>query len=238
MVLFLGLLYILGLTTTVINFSLLKHWWQAALASLVVCVSLVIMHPYCASIGIAQLQNLLHDRALITNCALFQIVESFFMIVLSNKFIVKSLNSQKLRWAGISLLPSLALIAGNAVILIILFQMISGKSFSLIASVAATCIFIVLMAGRTIVHMSIRSFDSKIKGKIFILFLQILLAMFLPLLATGIEIITIPVHYDLLFIIIVTGGMTLVALTGFIVHYFISSKKGNRLCRFLIRVCT
>jgi hypothetical protein len=238
MVLFLGLLYILGLTATLLNFSLLKHWWQAALASLVVCALLLIMYPYCASIGIVKLQNLLHDRGVINNCALFQIVESFFMLILSNRFIQKSLNNQKLRWAVSSLLPSLALIAGNAVILIILFQMINGKPFPLIATIAAVCIVTILMAGRALVQMSIRNFDSKIKGKIFILFLQILLAMFLPLLVTGIEIIAIPIHYDLLFTMIVIGGMTIVALVGFFVHHFISSEKGNRICRFLIRVCT
>ncbi len=238
MVLFLGLIYILGLTATVINFSLLKHWWQAALACLVVSAPLIIFYPYCASIGIVLPQQFLHDRGVITNFALFLILESFFMLVLSNSFVVKSLNCQKLQWTISSLLPSLALVVGNEAILMILFQIINGKSFLLIASIFTVIIFTILMTARALVMISIKSFDSKIKGKIFILFLQILLAMFLPLLAAGIESIQIPVHFDLQFTIIITSGMVLISLTGFFIHHFISSEKGNRLCRFLIRVCT
>jgi hypothetical protein len=238
MVLFLGLLYILGLTNTVINFSLLKHWWQAALVSLGISAFILIIYPYCTSFGIVQLQNFMHDRVVIANCALTLIVESFFMLVLSSKFIIKSLNGQKVQWAFSSLFPSLGLITGNAIILIIIFQIISGKPFPLIALVTAAIIFALLTIGSVLVRVTISSFDSKVKGKIFIHFLQILLAMFLPVLAAGIEIPVIPVHYDLMFTIIIASGMAIIVLTGFIIHYFIFPEKGNRLCRFLIRVCT
>lgn len=241
MILFLILLYILGLATTIINLSLLKRWWSAVAIALAVSVPVVIAHPFCAAIGGPQLQTFLHDPVVITNCALVQIIESFIMLVLSCRYIVTTYSSdRKLNWSSIGLAPSLALIAGNMVILTLLFGVITGKSFILIAILVAACIFAVLIIGKLLFPVFVRSFDAKVKGKILISFLQILLAMFLPLLAAGIETIPYPIHSDIVFTLIITSGMASIASIGYIINRYLLplEKKGNKLCRFLIKVCT
>lgn len=239
MMLFLVLLYMLGLATTIINLSLLKRLWNAAAVALAVSVLVVAVYPLCAVIGGPQLQTFLHNQVVITDCALLQIVESFVMLVLGCRVIVITYSGdRKLRWSSIGLAPSLALLAGNTVVLILLFGAITGKSFFLIATLTSAAIFAVLMTGRLMLAVFVKSFDAKVKGKILICFIQILLAMFLPLLAAGIEVIPYPIHNDLAFTIIVMSGMAAIASIGFIVHRFIPLEKGNRLCRFLIKVCS
>ena len=240
MILFLLLIYILGLATTVINLSLLKRWWIAVVVAGVVSAIAIASYPFCETIGGVQLRTFLHDQGAIADCALVQIIESFIMLVLTCRVIEFTYSGvPKLRWSNIGLAPSLALLAGNTIVVIILFQTITGKSFLLIAALAALGIFTVLIAGRLLLSLVVRSFDTKIKAKILFCFLQILLAMNLPLLARGIEIMPYPIHYDLVFTGIVASAMTVIALAGFIVHHYVPLlKRGNRLCRFLIKVCT
>lgn len=184
--LFLGILFLFGGLHTVNNISLLsKRRYQLAYCALI-SMAVFMFFPFAAKVNIQAINRALSDFKMLSVVCTFQVFESMALMLIS-LFLIRNHYDGQTRGAVqyLALLPSGVFLAGLLLIQMYLFHRIVGASFSLVAFGFAIVIFIVLGLSTLALNKLERIWEWKMESKITLSFLQIILAMFLPLIIVG-----------------------------------------------------
>ena len=113
----------------------------------------------------------------------------------------------------ISIFPSAGFLIGLVVIQIFLFNFMDGRAFRIIAGSYSAIIFFSVCLGMLFVRRIFRRVIFRLEALLVLLFFQLILSMFLPMIIEGIEVPE--THFKVeLFSIAVTGGCAFVLISG------------------------
>lgn len=187
--LFLVILFLFGGLHTVNNISLInKRRYQLVYCAFISAV-IFILFPVLAKINIQTAARALSDFNVLSMVCTFQVFESMAAMLISLLLIKNHYNGQNhMGIHYLALLPSGVFLAGLFFIQMYLFHGIEGIPFFWIALGFAIGLFVILSLSTAVLNRLERVWEWKVESKIILAFLQILLAMFLPLIIVGMNI--------------------------------------------------
>ncbi|MCC6758590.1 MAG: hypothetical protein IT395_03065 [Candidatus Omnitrophica bacterium] len=187
--LFLGILFLFGGLHTVNNISLINKRRYQLICCAFISAAAFILFPILTKINIQAVDRGLSDFNVLSMVCTFQVFESMAAMLISLLLIKNHYNGQnRMRIHYLALLPSGVFLAGLSLIQMYLFHGIEGIHFVWIALGFAGSLFVILGLSVAVLNKLERVWEWKIESKIILAFLQILLAMFLPLIIVGMNI--------------------------------------------------
>ncbi|PIF00178.1 MAG: hypothetical protein CR994_06850 [Maribacter sp.] len=196
---------------------------------------LVVLLPGLVSIGFFNFsigQNnqtldwLLSQDNLISGIAIlltFEAIVIIFLTILQ----IKSYYGLKFPflWKWISLVPPVQLIIALVFLQTYLFLEVSGYSFALLALLFSLCSGLVLWGLAFGIQKIIEKWESRAELKSLVALFQLLMAMFLPLIARGQKVGFTQITIDYLAILFLMALVVTISAIG----YFVYKRKNNRL---------
>lgn len=187
--LFICLLCFLGTLLTLVKFSLLERKrFTPALAlctAIIVCLSI----PWALRINMQGLTRFLNHLDVLNNLCALLVIESIALLLVTAHLMKQHLDHRVFSLAkGIALLPSSACITGLFVAMVFLFNQITGRSYSLIGFALGIGGFVGLCLGALLIRFCIKTWAARLEILLVLSFVQLVLAMFLPLLARGLAV--------------------------------------------------
>lgn len=154
-----------------------------------ISVVVFIFFPVSIKVNLQAAARALSDFNVLSMVCTFQVFESMAAMLISLLLIKNHYNGQnRMRIHYLALLPSGVFLSGLFLIQMYLFHGIEGIPFFWIALGFAVGLFVILGLSATVLNRFERVWEWKIESKIILAFLQILLAMFLPLIIVGMNI--------------------------------------------------
>ncbi|MBD3319687.1 MAG: hypothetical protein GF350_01170 [Chitinivibrionales bacterium] len=236
MLIFLCVIYFTGFCATTLGLSLYSKRLCTIIAAAVTASAILLSYPLCVKAGTRHIALLLNNYSLLTDICLLAIIESTVAIITGIKLIENHyLHDKKNPWLQLLLFPSLVLIILNTLALIYLFYSFSGVTYSHLAFLFAAGFFVVLIAASEFFRLLFRQWDFRIELKSLTALLQVVLAMFLPLLVARVGVKDKSLQVDVSSMFISCAVIGFVVLTGFIVKTFIPIERVPKPWRFLLR---
>ena len=208
------ILFTLGLLITVIKLSLavkLRNGMAVALAAAFLPLP---FFSLTVRINMADITALLGDYNVIsTLCTIFigEAVISMWLFINLMKF---DYLHEKAGWKRvISIFPGAGFLIGLVVIQIFLFNFMDGRAFWIIASSYSAIIFFSVCLGMFFVRWIFQRGIFRLEALLILLFFQLVLSMFLPMIIAGVEVPKTHFQVDL-FSIAMTGGCAFILISG------------------------
>lgn len=237
MLLFLLIIYSISFLATALGISLFTKRPGGIIGGFVASMAIFIAYPFCLGVSAQQISSMLGDYALLNDICLIAIIESTVTIFLGTKLIRSHYKKEKrTSWIQVWRFPSFVLFILNGLLLVRFFYTFSGIPYFRIAVIFALIFFLILMAVSEILRWSFRNWDFRIELKSLIAFLQIILAMFLPLLVAPVAVSSNALLIDLSATVIAALVVTGLAGTGFILAKHTPLDR-TPLWRFLLKHC-
>jgi len=189
---FITLLCLIGALLTLIRVSLCerKKGPPAMLAGLIV-LNLCSL-PWATRINMQGLTRFLNRLDVLNNLCTVLVIESILMLLLLAYLMKQHAERKSASVLGVaSLAPSPACLAGIFVLMVYLFNSISGHSYWLIGGLYNLGLLVALGGGSVLLRRVLSAWSARLEVMLILSFVQLVLAMFLPLVARG---LTVPAH--------------------------------------------
>jgi len=208
------LLFTLGLVITIIKLSLAAKLRNGMAVALAAAFLPLPFFPLTVRINMADITALLGDYGVLsTLCTIFigEAIISMWLFVNLMKFDYLRENAG---WKRIlSIFPATGFLIGLVVIQVFLFNFMEGRTFWIIAGSYSAIVFFSVCLGMLFVRWIFRRGIFRLEALLVLLFFQLVLSMFLPMIIAGIEAPETHFQADL-FSITVTAGCAFVLMSG------------------------
>ncbi len=189
---FITLLCLIGVLLTLIRISLCERKAGAP----AVLVTLVVLNlgslPWATRINMQGLTRFLNRLDVLHNLCTILVIESILMLLALAHLMKQHAEHRSLSVAGSAVLaPSPACLAGVFVLMVFLFNSISGHSYWLIGGLYSLGLLVILGGASILVRRMFAAWSTRLEVMLILSFVQLILAMFLPLVAQG---LTVPAH--------------------------------------------
>jgi len=186
----LSILFIMGFLHTACNISLLSEIRQRVIYSFIIFLAIFALFSWSKMLNIQQVDLFLADFSTLSNTCTFQVVEGLMMMFVSLLLIRSHYQTlSHSRWQKIAqymaLAPSGIFLVGLFLVQTYAFNVIEETAFYKIALGVTISGFLILLALSFVISSLVKTWESRVEIKIILSFLQILLAMFLPIIVTG-----------------------------------------------------
>lgn len=221
MIIFLVVYIVFSFVATVLKFSMIEKKRY-----LLIAVGLL----FVFSIGTYQLaihQNnqtfleVMQNRQIVSFASLLQIIESILMVLLAFSLIGGHFKKRTKVLANIfSILPSIVLLGGLFLLQVYAFLFIENISFEWIAILFSITIILLTLLSVLVVKWVLPSWEIRAELKILVAFLQILLAMFLPIIVNEIKVPYSNLTVDIPSILVLSSTVLFFVLVGLITYKY------------------
>jgi hypothetical protein len=180
----------MGFIHTACNISLLTEVRYKISYSFLISLGVFILFRWSTMLNIQDVDYFLEDFSTLSSTCVFQVSEGLMLMFVSLLLIRSHYQTLTSSWfqkvaSYIALAPSGIFLAGLFLVQTYAFNVIEDTPFYQIALGLAIVGFLILMIVSTAIASLIRSWESRMDIKIVLSFLQVLLAMFLPIIVTG-----------------------------------------------------
>ena len=192
MELFLYPLFGLSVLLTLIKLSLMERIRHAVIVSVATAALLPCLLPWAVRWNLNALHTALQNYTTLANLCVLLVFEAIALLLLVARLMRCHFHGEGQRWIqALALQPSWACLIGLYGLLIALVNHANGHSFTWIATVTALVTLIVLVVGQFLLRWLWSHWQQRLEVILGLSFLQLILGMFLPLLARG---LTPPAH--------------------------------------------
>ena len=189
MILFLLIFFLFSFLTTIFNLSMLEKKRQKLIAFALVFLFCWGTYPFAIHQTNQTFNQVIKNPQLISSVAVVQIIESILLVVLAFNRIGGRFKQQS-KWGLnlLTILPSMVFLGGLFFLQIAAFLTIGNTSFEAIATIFSLVILFLVLIFTTGIRQFIPSWEVRTELKIMLSFLQIIFAMFLPLIVNEIKV--------------------------------------------------
>jgi hypothetical protein len=182
---------------------------------------LIIFYPLLITISWKSVQTLVHDRAFVTGCCIYQILESVLFIMLSFPEVNHhNKNSKAWYYHLLYYLPSMIAVVGLLGMELLFLYIFQNKSYVLLISLMGISVVMLLTVSALLLRYILTSWETIMKIKTMLLIFQIIIAMFIPLMLSNTHVIStnlmINYHHSIICAVIIL----LSAGTGYLLYAF------------------
>lgn len=189
---FICLLCVLGSILTLIKISLLERKLLSISMACLTAVLCMISIPWATRINMQDLTRFLNDLNVLNDLCVLLVIESVVMLLIVAHLMRQHIDRKPVSLAKVViLLPSSACLTGIFLLLVFLFNIITGRSYLFIGFIDSVVVFGATGCGALIVRRFITGWYTRLEMMLVLSFIQLILAMFLPLVARG---LTVPIH--------------------------------------------
>lgn len=205
----------LGFLHTSVNFSLLRKKRYIAVFSSVLAVISFSFFPLAVRLNIQTVNRFMSSFNVLSFVCTYQIIESILFMLLAVLLIKDHYaGRQKPGSKFFSLLPSGIFLTGIFFLQTFLFNIPGKFQFYLIALILSLALFAILWLSALGIRRLFPGWKWRIELKIILSFLQVLLAMFLPLIITGMKMGHTQLQVDIKATVITLAAMLIIASAG------------------------
>ena len=218
---FLLIFFSVAFIYTVFNLSISSSKSVFWVAVLVPVIFSLVMYPICVSQSNKALENILSQSNIVSIAALIQIFEAIILVTLSILHIrgYYSLRPKRvLNW--IVVLPSFVFLTGLFFLQTHWFLYSEKLSFFLMSVIFSLGTGVILIVASFCIRKLIREWEIRAELKMLIVMLQILLAMFLPLIAKGVKVPFSNLEMDEISIVFTVAIISTLSVLGFLKYHF------------------
>src|SRR5690606_28260687 len=221
MILFLTIFIMLSFLSTALKFSLAENKKQLWLSFIIVFVFCCGIYPISIQQNIDTWKTILQNKEWVSSIAVLQIIESILTIMLS-VYLIKGHFSKKTKWGMtiFSFIPSIVLLGGLFLLQVFAFVYIEGVSFEWMALSFALIMCIMMIIAVFLSKFILAEWTIRAELKIMLSFVQILFAMFLPIIVNEIKVPFSNLHIDGFSIAIAFSTIFFFMLIGVGLHVF------------------
>lgn len=221
MILFLFIFILLSFLSTALKFSLAENKKQLWMAFLIIFLFGCGIYPISIQQNIDTWKTILQNKEWVSSIAVLQIIESILTIMLS-VYLIKGHFSKKTKWSVtiFSVIPSLVLLGGLFLLQIFAFVYIEGISFELMALAFAFSVALMMLVAVFLSKFILSEWAIRAELKIILSFVQILFAMFLPIIVNEIKVPFSNLHIDGFSIAIAFSTIFFFMFIGIGLHIF------------------
>ncbi len=225
MELFLAILFILGFFHTAINLSLFKRKRNIAWFGFIFAAIIFALFPLSIRLNIEVLIDFIGSFNTLSTICTYQIVESIAIMLLSILLIKDHYAGRQSPFVKLfSLMPSVVFLLGIFFIQVYILSRGWGLAFYQSALIYSAGIFIILWLSAVGIRKLFLDWEWRIELKIMISFLQIVLAMFLPLLLMGLRTQPLQLGINIKAMIVTFLSMALIISIGYIWQKYFEKK--------------
>lgn len=189
---FISLLCLIGALLTLAKIGLLERGYSVLVLTGVIGVLSVFSMTWATRINMQGLTRFLNRLDVLNNLCTLLVIESIFMLLALAHLMKQHLDHKAINWVRfLALVPSPACLAGVFVLMVLLFNTITGHSYLLTGCAYSLGVFVVLGSGSLLVRRLFTAWYTRLEIMFILSFVQLILAMFLPLVARG---LTVPIH--------------------------------------------
>lgn len=193
------LFLVIVLTTGIINmsirFSLYDNWRNCVLAIVTVVVVLGAVYPFAVRLNIQDVTTFMNNYNSLVNLCIVVIVEAISLLLCVSQLLITHFHHRSVTWSKtIVLFPSVTGMFGMFIGLVYILNCISGWQLGLLAFVSLVAVLVALLFFQLLFRLIASSWYFRLDFVLVLAFIQIIVAMFLPLVVSGIGAITTNVH--------------------------------------------
>jgi hypothetical protein len=209
---FICLLCAIGVLLTLTRISLLEHRGRVLLLAFVTAMASVITIPWATRVNTQELTRFLNRLEVLNDLCTLLVIESLLMLLGAARLMKRHVAREPIGAAtGILLLPSSGCLAGIFIVMVLLFNEITGRSYAAMGSLYGVGIGMLLAGGAVPIRRIIKAWDARLEVLLILSFVQLILAMFLPLVASGFTVPTQTMHNH---IVALLGSAALSAMSA------------------------
>ncbi|MBN1187973.1 MAG: hypothetical protein JXB49_37205 [Bacteroidales bacterium] len=226
MILFIIIFVSFAFLSTILKFSLIENRPLQIAGIVLVSGYCLVVYPLCIKQNNQHVFEILQNKNIIHAIAALQIFESILMIAISLQYIKGHFSkSIKPFIALLSVIPSFVFLGGLYLFQLFLFQKITGMSFVTIAVLYAFITGLIVLFFMFVTKVIIKQWEVRVELKILIHFMQILLAMFLPLIVNEVKVPFSNLVTDTSSILIILSIILVFGLLGILEYKYLRKRK-------------
>jgi hypothetical protein len=230
MQLFLAILFILGFFHTAINLSLFSRKRNVTAFVATLSALIFVLFPLSIRLNIEALIGFLGSFHTLSSICTYQIIESIVIMLLSIALIKGHYTGkQSALVKSFSLIPSGVFLLGVFFIQTYFLNRGWGLAFYQSALIYSIGLFIILWLAAAGIRKLFLDWEWRIELKIMLSFLQIVLAMFLPLVLLGLRTHEVQLGIDIKATIVTFLAMALIMFIGYIHKRYLGRHKSAAL---------
>jgi hypothetical protein len=189
---FICLLCAAGVFLTLTKLSLLERRGGVLLPAFVTALVGIVAIPWATRINMQGLTRFLNRLDVLNNLCTVLVIESIFMLLALAHLMKQHVAHGRISLTRIcALAPSPACLVGVFLLLVFLCNSITGHSYLSIGCAYSLGVFVVLGSGSLLVRRLVTAWYARLEILLVLSFVQLILAMFLPLVARG---LAVPTH--------------------------------------------
>jgi hypothetical protein len=226
--LFTCLLFCLGFLITVTKLSLARSKLIKITIALAVALMPLPFFPLAIRTSTKQVFEILNDYGtLSTLCAILigEAIALMFLIIL----LMKSYYGGEHRRLEsiVRSFPAIAFVAGLGVLQILIFNMMTGYPFWIIAGAYSATVFFSMALGLFLVGWVLKNWVHRLEAVLVLVFFQLTLSMFLPMIVSGLEVPETHFHTDFLSVAVTCGSVVALGAAGYVLHRLYKTRGGR-----------
>ena len=223
---FVFLLFTLGFFITLIKLSLAVKFRTGIVLAFFAAVLPLSFFPLAVRVNTAIITALLGDYGVTSSLCTFFICEAVILMCLfpalfQEKSFARMGRIKKLLF----LFPSPGFILGLAVIQILLYNYMNGRSFVVIAFAYSILVFFSFCVGLITFHYVVRREYIRLEILLSLVFFELVFSMFLPMIATGLEVPKSHFTIDPFSIFVTITSAVFLFICGYMLPGFIKPKS-------------
>ena len=178
-----------------IRFSLYESWQNCVVAIVAVIAVLALSYPVAVRLNLQDVSAFMNDYNSLMNVCVVIIIEAVSLLLLVARLLKSHFNNKVVTWSkAIVLFPSISGMIGLFVGLVYMLNCISGWQLGLLAFVSLAVVLVALLLLQVLFRFIAASWRFRLDMVLVLAFIQIIIAMFLPLVVNGMGKININVH--------------------------------------------
>lgn len=220
------ILFALGFMITAFKLSLAKKRRSGFIVALAVALLPLSFFPQAIRINMLQVTVFLGDYATLSSLCTVLILESvifmwLFVHLMESHYASREMACKKIAAA----FPSMGFLAGLLVIQIFLFNLLNGWAFWMVAGVYSAVVFLCVGIGTIAVRIVLRRDIWRLEALLVLIFLQLAMSMFLPMIVAGLQVPDTPFRADRFSMIVLGLCASVLIPSGALVSIFLQKRR-------------
>ena len=227
---FLVIILATGVLNMSIRFSLFEKNGNSLIAIIASILALSFTYTFAIRINIQDITSFMNDYSTLVNVCIIVMLEAIVLLLLVTRLLTAHVNNSTVTWSKIiALSPSISGLIGLFISLVYVLNCISGWQLGLLAFISLAAVLVALILFQLFLR-TIASWQLRFDLILLLSFVQIIIAMFLPLLINGGNISISDNHnlgrdfYFSILAFLSVGGVSYL-IRKFIYRYFGAIKK-------------
>ena len=186
--LFLLVLFTLATVVTLAKASLLERKRNGLFVIVGTAMTPLAFSPAAVRVSSQGLSAFLDDYQTLSNVCTILVIESFVMLLLAAHLINTHYDGKRASLGkAFCLLPSVGCVLGLLVLLTYLLNTVTVRSFTALTAGYSASVLLVLLLGAVLIRFLFKDWATRLEVMLILSFLQLVTAMFLPLIARGLS---------------------------------------------------